>query len=509
MRWRAIATVLVGLVLCACRKPMPELAKGPLRIGVTYGVSSLDPHAEDTIGNFAALANIYEPLVTAAAEMRISPCLAQGWESPDPLTWVFRLRPAVTFHRGRPFRAADVVYSLDRARHRPDLEIRQYLQNVTEVSAGDDLTVRIRTAEPSRMLLNKLRFVMIIPAGVSDESLRSTPDGTGPYMFTAWRPGDWMRMTRNERYWGGRPAIRAVEFRLNLSPQDALRGLLIHEYQIALCNSRKVQPTPDLLGRYRVVRTDSLFVPYVGWDLSRRTTPFCSITPNPFRDIRVRRAIGLAIDRRRLLTGLPGWATPVTQLVPRFVFGFNPEIPEMGHDIQQARNLLRDAGFPRGFEVVLHARQVLEEAALMLKQDLADVGINVETRILPNADFFALKRQGATLWLDRWACTSGDASDLLDNLVHSADRNRSRGTFNYEGYANRDLDRAIEESAGIEDVEERRRILQEIMATTARDLVLLPLYNDQDAYAIEKSLAWQPRSDRYIKVVEITQGPQP
>ena len=222
----------------------------------------------------------------------------------------------------------------------------------------------------------------------------------------------------------------------------------------------------------------------------------------------MRRAIGLAIDRPRLQAGLSGYATPATQMVPRFIFGFNPEIPEMARDLREARGLLRDAGLPKGFHVVLHARQVLEEAALMVKRDLAEVGIDVETRILSNNDLFALKRKGCTFWLDRWSCASGDASEFLDNFVHSADRARSLGTFNYGGYANADLDRAIETSSSTDEVDKRQRMLQEIMATTVRDLVLLPLYSDQDAYAIENALQWRLRNDRHIKVAEIALAPQ-
>ncbi len=503
MRWRVIRTALFGLALCGCRKPAAELASTKaLRIAVPYDVTTLDPHAEDSVGNFALLVNFYEPLVTTDEEMTIRPCLAEKWESPDPLTWVFHLRPAVAFHSGRPLRAADVVYSLDRLRHNPDLETRNYIQNLAEVAAINALVVRIRTSVPSAIFLSKLRFVMIVPA-VADQVLRSTVDGTGPYLLADWRPGVSMRMTRNERYWGAAPAAREVEFRVNLEPEETLRGLRNSEYQIALCNSKKMEPGPDFLGRYRVVRPDSLFVPYLGWDLSGRATPFSSVTSSPFRDLRVRRAVSLAIDRRALLAGLSGYATTATQMVPRFVFGFDPELPEMLRDLPQARELLRSAGLPDGFKVVLHARPVLEEAAGHVTRDLAEIGIEVETRLLPNEAFFALKRQGMTLWLDRWACTGGDASEFLDNFVHSEDRKRNLGVFNYQKYANPELDRAIEQSAEIERIVDRRRLLQEIIDTTVRDLVLLPLYNDQDAYAIDHALAWRPRNDRHLEVAEI------
>src|SRR5262249_6387418 len=159
----------------------------------------------DLVSNLAALVNVYEPLVTADADMRIQPCLAESWQSPDPLTWTFRLRRSVTFHSGRALRAADVVYSFDRLRRDPKLEMRGHVREVRQVVAVDDHTVMIQTGEPARMILNKLKFVMIVPEGATDEALKTAPDGTGPYALRAWRPEEPMHLVRNEKYWGRAP----------------------------------------------------------------------------------------------------------------------------------------------------------------------------------------------------------------------------------------------------------------------------------------------------------------
>jgi peptide/nickel transport system substrate-binding protein len=350
---------------------------------------------------------------------------------------------------------------------------------------------------------------MIVPEGASDEALRTSPDGTGPYALAAWQPDERIRLTRNEKYWGGAPSIREAELSLYRTNDQLLEGLRAGRYDVIECNSKALVPGLDKNQGFRVFRVDSFFVPYLGWDLSRRTTPFCRITPNPFRDVRVRKATAMAINRESLRASLPGYASPATQPVPRLAFGFDPSIPEIPHDVDQARRLLQEAGFAKGFDVVLHTRQVFEEAAALVARDLREIDIRTEVRILSNTEFFALESHGATLWIDRYASNSGDATDFLESFVHSADQGHDVGTYNYGGYSNPDLDKAIERSAVLENVDDRRRMLQGIMATTMRDLVLAPLYDDQDVYAVATSLVWQPRGDRFMKVAEITRPAGP
>lgn len=485
-----------------CCGPAPE-RDNKVSIAVPYEVTSLDPHAEARLSNLSVLSNVYEGLVGSDAEMRVVPALATRWESADPLTWTFRLRPAVAFHSGRPLRAADVVYSLNRVLRRDDLGMRGSLLNVASVKALDDLSVEVRTTRPTRILLNKLSALPIVPEGASDDRLGAAPDGTGPYLFAGWTKGRSLRLLRNQRYWAGPAAVREVEFQLNRGQDEAVQGLLAGTCQIAQCDSKQAGQAVAASPRHTVLRRSNLFVKYLGFDLSRDATPACSVRPNPFRNRLVRRAIHLAIDRHRLVAELSNYAVPALQPVPRFVFGFNPEIPEVADDKARARALLREAGLEGGFEVVLHARRLLGDAAMLVKEELKPVGIRVSVKLLPDAEFFAvLGRREASFWISRFACSSGDASDFLDEAVHSATE-AHLGTKNYGGYANPELDHAIEASAGIDRPDARRAALQQAMAIVMEELVWVPLYNDQDVYAVDRSLSWQPRSDSFIRAADI------
>ena len=109
-----------------------------------------------------------------------------------------------------------------------------------------------------------------------------------------------------------------------------------------------------------------------------------------------------------------------------------------------------------------------------------------------------------SLLLSRFGCPTGDVSDILDNAIHTRDPARRLGIQNYGGYSNPAVDRAIEHSAGIDDTVERRRALESIMATLMDDLAWIPLYVDQDTYALDRGLSWKPRADSFILAAEIT-----
>jgi peptide/nickel transport system substrate-binding protein len=503
-----LAAAVVFATLSCRRAPAPPPAEEPLRVALPYEVITLDPHAKDKLGSNATLSNLYEPLVTTDKDLRILPCLATSWESPDPRTWVFHVRPGVLFHDGRPLTAADVVFSLRRITLSRSLEMRTYVLDVAEVRATDAMTVQIRTLRPAPLLLSKLSAVPVVPEGSTESGLARSANGTGPYALAAWTHASSLLLRRNPRYWGKLPAFPSAEILLQRDPESAARGLEEGRFQLIQCDSKKATERLSRDGRFNVVRRKNLYVKYLGFDHHNTVTPFSGARPNPFRNLKVRRAVSLVVDRQRLVAELAGEASPANQLVPRFVFGFNPRIADPVHDPATARALLEQAGFPSGFDVVLHVRRILSDAAVIVARQLADVGIRVEARPLADADFYQLAdRREVSFYLSRFGCVSGDSSDLFDDLIHSLQKDRHLGTRNFGGYGNTALDRAIEASTAVEGADERRKRLQDIMARVIEDLVLVPLYNDDDAYAMERSIAWEPRADSQVWIADIGRVP--
>lgn len=472
-------------------------------LSLPHEVWTLDPHAMDTLGSYAVAFHFYESLVTIDGNLGLQPSLASSWATPDPLTWVFRLRDGARFHSGKPLQADDVVYSIRRLIHDSSLAVSGEMPLIDDVQAIDPLTVEVRTKRPVNTLLHKLRFVAIVPRGAGPEALAERPDGTGPFAFVGWKKGERIEMHRNEAYWGQKPPLREVVLVLGRSATQAAEDLRSGRVQLAQFNSKKLAAAVAAAGRHDLFQRPSPFLKYIGFDF-REDTPFASVKPNPFRSRAVREAVNLAIDRNRLLANLSSGAVPATQLVSPFVVGFNPGIPEPRYDPELAKTLLRRAGLPDGFQATLHARQILSEPALLLRDHLAQVGIRVDVRILPDAEFLRrLDHHETTLHLSRFGCLTGDAADVLGPVFHSADATRGLGLQNAAGYANIEVDHLIDQTEIFRDPRSRGEKLRKIMSIVMDDLVWVPLYFDHDVYAVDRDLRWQPRDDGFVLASEI------
>ncbi|HET7452986.1 MAG TPA: ABC transporter substrate-binding protein, partial [Thermoanaerobaculia bacterium] len=485
----------LGIALAAAACGAPRTPFGDVvRISVPHEVVELDPHAKNQLAAFSIVSQIFEPLVTTDSSMQIQPCLASRWENPDPSTWVFHLRENVRFHGGKTLDAGDVVYTLDRLLRTPGLEMTGYLLYIESVSEVDPHTVRIRTTKPLAVLLNKLRFIAIVPTGSTREGLNARPDGTGPFRLAEWVPGKLLRVVRNDDYWGPKPGLREADFRLDRSPADALSDLLQGRSDMAQCNSKQLRPAVARTARFRTYRRTSIFVKYLGYDFAHDAPEGVQPSPNPFRDARVREAMNLAIDRRRLIAALPYDAVPATQLVPPFIFGFNPRIAEAPYDPARARALLAEAGLSGGITAPLLTRKLFAEPAADVADQLRGIGFRLSLRVVPDPEFFAIANAGrSAIHLSRFGCLTGDISDILDNVLHSLDPARHFGIHNYVGYSKPEIDRAIEASAEMQGINARRDALQKIEASLMDDLVWIPLYVDDDDYALDRRLSWQPR----------------
>jgi peptide/nickel transport system substrate-binding protein len=490
----AALLAIAGLVGCTRRaaERRPEIER--LIVAAPHQLITLDPHSQDTLSTWAILGNVYEGLVASDGELRVRPGLAERWESPDPLTWLFRLRPGVRFHDGYPLRAADVVHTLERLAADSRLDVRQYVWNVATVDALDPLTVRVRTRTPWPTLLAKLTQVYVVRAGEDTATLAQGTNGTGPYRLTEWRPGESVRLTRFDEYWGPRPAAREALIMqrdcAHVGPDE------LAEFDIlATTCPEPVAARAD----FRLERRTSLYVKYLGMDVERERTPFVQAPRNPFRDPLVREALSLAVDRERLVRRLGLPAQPAYQLVPKTVVGFDPRLAPDRPDLGRARRLLARAGYPDGFRVTLQVREPLRQVVPALKADLAAIGVETDVQLLDEATFSdRMSRREGSLWLSRFACLGGDVGDLFETFFSGVRRFSVHG-----GYANAALERAFAQAALSQTELERRDRLKQLVADLGRDRPLIPLYNDEDVYLIRRGLAWQPRNDACLRIGDV------
>jgi peptide/nickel transport system substrate-binding protein len=240
---------------------------------------------------------------------------------------------------------------------------------------------------------------------------------------------------------------------------------------------------------------------YLGFDHSRSRTPYASPARNPFRDRRVRRAVAAALDRTRLAAEMGGEAAH--QLVPHGVFGWDPERPPSSPDPALARRELEAAGYPDGFSVVLDAPLTSfvgdARVAPFVARALATVGVRVDLRQLPKDELFRRwSARDTSFFVGGWTCTSGDAQEVLDFLLHTPGTAGGLGAENVGRYSSAEFDQLARQARETMARDLRLRLIHTASRKALDDFALVPLYVAHDRYGVRRSLDWSPRPDRLI-----------
>ena len=466
-----------------------------MRVRLFAAPLSLDPHLENEFLTSAVLANVFEGLTSLDGAMRVAPALAVSWDTPAPSVWRFRLRPGVRFHDGRAVGARDVAWSLDRARHHPRSGVSHYLADVVEVRVAAPEAVEIRTEASTSLLLNRLSFVAIVPEG-SPAEIRS-PIGTGPYRLSTQGFPEDLTLERSDVYWGRRPAEPVVRMLVVKDPARARAMLVSGDLDVSL------SPSPGEAYRLRsepccrVVAQPAVVVEML----------LCRVDRPPFDDLRVRRALHLALDRPALVSRtLMGWGEPASQLASPGTVGFAPAMRAPERDLPEARRLLAEAGHPRGFPVTLEFRE--DRRADEIRRQLGEAGIEVTLRPGSWAEVLRRVRAGETqFYYGAFSADTGDAGDILDSAVHTPEPAAGLGADNHFGYSSPEVDRLLLAARIAPTLLDRRHALQRVMERVMVDLPMVPLVVPYDLYVLRRDVRWTPRLDGRVLAADLAREP--
>jgi peptide/nickel transport system substrate-binding protein len=352
---------------------------GDLVVGISSDIKTLDPQMNSLdVFRHTVRSSIFEALTFVNPDtLQADPVLAAFWEnSTDGLTWTFKLAPGVTWHDGKPFTAADVVYSikrvLDKATGSPLLP---QVAMVSSVEAPDDQTVVFKLSSTAPGLLANLSQVQIVRED-NVPNITTTPIGTGPFKFAEWAPGDHIRVEKYDGYHrSGLPKLNSVEWRIVPDSQARLAGLQDGTLQMAaLVEGKDVVQAKSIAG-IKVVQTKP-YVLYENFNLNTKRSPF--------DDKRVRQAIAYAFDRQSYTKTIwYGYARPTATPVPPEMPSYLPGSADLyAFDLDKAAALLADAGFskdkPLTFEVITPVGfDSLKSMALLLQDNLNRLGHKV------------------------------------------------------------------------------------------------------------------------------------
>ncbi|HYE49373.1 MAG TPA: ABC transporter substrate-binding protein [Azospirillaceae bacterium] len=517
--WMALAPVL------ACG---PALADS-LRVGVHALANTLDPHFHNLAQNNELAHHVFEPLVARDAMLRPVARLAVDWRTEDPRSWVFRLRPGVRFHDGRTFSARDVLYSycrVGRIEGSPTT-FQENLAGVTAVEARDAMTVVVRTREPDPLIPHALSNIVVVPApegfdgrfdpkgcaGADWPGREAFDDGrlavgTGPYRVAGYEPGRAARLSRYDGYWGRRPAWSDVEFRLILDGAARTRAMMMGE--LDLISNLDPATLDALTSRHgiEIVAGPSTAVSFLQMDWSSdRVPPGVTGTDgrNPFQDVRVRRAVSMAIGRAELVKRVHrGFGEATAQLLPAGLPGYDPTIAIPSYDRDGARALLAEAGYPNGFGVVMAGAEVNRRVMEVLAFFLGTVGIRAEVATYSSQEFYDRQaaREFGLIFGGRISIT-GELLNQVVPLLATPDPARGRGLSNPQAIAIPELDVLLDRAHATLDDNEREGLLREIARLVDREVAIVPLFLVQGRWAVRKGLALAPRLDRHTLAAEI------
>lgn len=472
-----------------------------LRIASQGDATSLDPHSHNESFTNYFLANIYEGLVARDRNFEIAGQLAESWEQVDPITWQFSLRSGVTFHDGSTFAADDVIFSMERALAETS-NFKHVLASVESFTAIDDMTVEIVTKAPNPILLNDLLDLMILDKQWAEANGAQEPinlqaeekafsatnaNGTGPFSVASRAQGEETTLVANDAYWNVTGNVTDVVFTPINNAATLVSALLSGEVDLVMPLPLQDIPRVESAEGVQIVSSAEARTMYLGMDQWRDQIIESSVEGNPFLDLRVRQAFAHAVNAEAIIDRvMQGQATLATQYVMDKVNGYDPDLTRLEYNIETAKSLLTEAGYPDGFELTMDCStdryvndgQICQAVVSLLAQ--ANITVNLIAQ--PKAQFFPkviAPDFGTSFFLLSWTPSTMDSLNVFQNVLGTRDLDNGVGAWNISGCSIPEADALAAQAATTMDASAREALLQDAMALMVENVCLVPLHVQQ------------------------------
>jgi len=465
-RWFLPAALLSAALLASLVPPGFSQNRGNSMI-VTFkdDVSTLDPAIGYDWQNWSIIKSIFDGLMDyVPGTTKLVPHLAESFTvSPNGKTYTFKLRRGVKFHNGREVTAGDVKYSLERTLNPKtqspgagffgdiagSKEFADGKANgVSGISVVDPYTVAFTLSKPNAAFLHilALNFAHVVPREEVEKAgadFGHKPVGTGAFKVKEWVLGQRLVLARNPDYFiKGRPYLDEIVFQVGVEPNVAFLKLQRGEVDILgdgipTAEFVKVMNDPNL--RRLVAVGDQLQTVYVTINTQVK----------PFTDVRVRRALNMAVDKARIVRLINNRAVPANQILPPLMPGYDKDYKGYAFDRAQAKKLLAEAGYPNGFSTVLYANNTdpNPRIAQAIQQDLAAIGVKAELKTLAQSTVIeagGTKGQAPLVWSGgmAWIADYPDPNDFYWPILSCAAL--APGTWNWAWYCNQQVEKLVE-----------------------------------------------------------------
>jgi peptide/nickel transport system substrate-binding protein len=512
-------TLVCSLVVAAMATVAAASAQ-TVRIGNQGDALSMDPHSLNESLQLSVTGNVYEPLVDRNADLQLLPGLATSWKQTSPTVWRFELRKGVTFHDGKPFTADDVLFSFERASG-DGSDMKSYTNDIQAVRKIDSHTIEIETKAPFPILPDVISLVYIMSKQWAEENQATRPvdrrkgvenaasfraNGTGPFRLRERQPNVKTSFVRNGNYWG---KIEGNVVNVEFTPigNDATRVAALLSGQVDVIEPVPLQDVARINagGKSKVMQAPELRTIFLGMDQKRDELLYSSVKgKNPFKDKRVRQAFYQAIDINGIQrTVMRGASNPTALMVGPGINGFDAALNKrLPFDIEAAKKLLADAGYPNGFEVTMNCpndRYVNDGAICQaVTANLARIGVKVNLQAETKGTYFPkILRRDTSFYLLGWTPGTYDAHNPLNALMRCVD-DKGAGQFNLGSYCNPKVDELTLKIQSETDATKRQAMISEAFKIHADDIGHLPLHQQALAWGVASNVTLKQRADNFM-----------
>ncbi|MEY4562363.1 MAG: hypothetical protein RLZZ618_1640 [Pseudomonadota bacterium] len=513
--------VKTGVVLAAAMSMMGAGAQ-TLRWSSQGDLQTLDPHSQNESLTNQMNGQVYETLVNRDRQLALVPVLATSWKQISPMQWRVLLRPNVKFHDGTPFTADDVIFSLARARAGTS-DIAVYATALGSARKVDAHTLVFDLAQVNPVFEQHLTALPIMSRRWAETHKATQPidfkskeegyaalhaNGTGPFMLVSRQPDVKTVYKRNPAWWGKFEGnLQQVVYTPIKSDATRVAALVSGEIDLVLDPAPQDVPRLRKTDGVKVIEGPENRILFIGMDQSRDQLLYSSVKgKNPFKDVRVRRALYQAIDIVAIQSRLMrGQALPTGGITPSPLGSFNdPEIEKrLPHDLAAAQRLLADAGYADGFEITLDCpnnRYINDEEICQAVAAMwAKLKLKVRVNAMPRTLYFPkLQRLDTSLYLLGWGGSITDAETTFTPLLRTRAGN-GVGAWNFGQISDAKLDELAAASSREPDPKKREQLIKAALKRHNELVLNLPLHRQVVPWATRANVSAVHRADNWLE----------
>jgi peptide/nickel transport system substrate-binding protein len=489
---------------------------------------TMDPHSQNESMTNMMNGQVYERLVMRDRKLTIVPALATEWQQTGPLTWVFKLRPGVKFHDGSPFTADDVVFSVNRGKELTS-QIAAYANAVGTPRAVDPLTVEFTLAQPNPIFLQHIDTLWIMSKSWSEKNKVLKPldfknkeesfasfntNGTGPFVLASRAPGIKTTYKRNPNWWGKFEGnVQEIVYTPISNDATRLAALVSGEIDFVLDPAPRDIPRLRNTAGVKIVDGPENRIVFIGMDQARDKLLYGNVPgdKNPFKDVRVRKALYHAVDIETMKTKLMNnQSVPTGGVTPSPLGSFNdPQVEtRLPFDLAKARALMAEAGFADGFEVTLDCpnnRYINdEEICIALAAMWSQLKVKVKVNAMPRATYFPkLEKLDTSMYMLGWGGAITDAETAMTPVL----RNRGEkgvGFYNYGNSRNDKFDALAAQTSVEADPKKREEMVKAALREYTSQAHVIPLHRQVIPWAARTNVEVSHRADNWLEVPWVT-----